>query len=176
MYALDMLIAAVAELDFFTWMNSGPRTADEIARHFALHHRPVDVMTTLFVAQGLLARDGAALVLTDTAREHLVASSPWFLGPYYPKLADRPIARDLIGVLRTDRPAHFAGRDDQADWHRAMETDTFAEEFTAAMIAGAGCSDRRWRRTSICGITGGCSTSPAARGFTRARSPPGSRT
>jgi 3-hydroxy-5-methyl-1-naphthoate 3-O-methyltransferase len=133
MYALDMLIAAVAELDFFTWLNSGPHTAGDIAQHFGLHHRPVDVMTTLFVAQGLLARDGAALLLTDTAREHLVASSPWFLGPYYPKLADRPIARDLIGVLRTDRPAHFAGRDDQADWHRAMETDTFAEEFTAAM-------------------------------------------
>ena len=90
-------------------------------------------MTTLFVAQGLLARDGAALRLTETAREHLVASSPWFLGPYFPKLADRPIARDLLGVLRTDQPAHFASREEQSDWHRAMEAETFAEEFTATM-------------------------------------------
>ena len=132
-YALDMLIAAVAGLDFFTWMEPGPRTIDEIARHFGVHHRPVDVMTTLFAAQGLLAREGDALRLTDTAREHLVASSPWFLGPYFPKLADRPIARDLLGVLRTDQPAHFASREDQSDWHRAMEAEGFAEEFTAAM-------------------------------------------
>jgi acetylserotonin N-methyltransferase len=132
-YALDMLIAALAGLDFFTWIDPRPRTIDEIARHFGLHHRPVDVMTTLFVAQGLLARDGGSLQPTGTAREHLVGSSPWFLGPYFPKLTDRPIARDLLGVLRTDRPAHFASREDQSDWHRAMEAETFAEEFTAAM-------------------------------------------
>ncbi len=132
-YALDMLIAALAGLDLFTWIDAGPRTLDDIARHFSVHHRPADVMTTLFVAQGLLVRDGAALHLTEMAREHLVATSPWFLGPYFPKLADRPIARDLIGVLRTDQPAHFASREDQSDWHRAMEAETFAEEFTAAM-------------------------------------------
>ncbi len=132
-YALDMLIAALAGLDFFSWIEPGPRTVDDIAQHFALHHRPVDVMTTLFVAQGLLARDGAALQLTGLAREHLVASSAWFMGPYFPKLADRPIARDLLAVLRTDEPAHFASREDQSDWHRAMEAEAFAEEFTAAM-------------------------------------------
>jgi len=132
-YALDMLIAAVAGLDLFTWVDQGPRTVADIARHFGTHHRPVDVMTTLFVAQGLLARDGAALHLTELAREHLVASSPWFLGPYFPKLADRPIARDLLRVLRTDQPAHFASREDQSDWHQAMEAEAFAEEFTAAM-------------------------------------------
>ena len=132
-YALDMLIAALAGLDLFTWIDAGPRTLDDIARHFSVHHRPADVMTTLFVAQGLLVRDGAALHLTEMAREHLVATSPWFLGPYFPKLADRPIARDLIGVLRTDQPAHFASREDQSDWHKAMEAETFAEEFTAAM-------------------------------------------
>jgi 3-hydroxy-5-methyl-1-naphthoate 3-O-methyltransferase len=132
-YALDMLVAAVAGLDFFTGIDTGPRTVEDIARHFALHHRPVDVMTTLFVAQGLLARDGATLRLTETAREHLLASSPWFLGPYLPKLADRPIARDLLGVLRTDQPAHFASRKEHSDWHRAMEAETFAEEFTATM-------------------------------------------
>jgi acetylserotonin N-methyltransferase len=133
LYALDMFIAALSGLDFFTWMEGGPRTIDDITAHFGLHRRPVDVMTTLFVAQGLLDREGAALQLTETAREHLVASSPWYLGPYYPKLTDRPIARDLLGVLRTDRPAHFASRDDQADWHQAMESETFAAEFTAAM-------------------------------------------
>ena len=96
LYAADMLIAAVSGLDFFTWLDAHPGTVDEIAAQFGFHRRPVDVMTTLFVAMGLLERDGARLRTAAPAREHLVAHSPWYLGPYYPKVADRPIARDLI--------------------------------------------------------------------------------
>src|SRR6202008_2373764 len=94
---------------------------------------PVDVMTTLFVAMGLMRRDGDRLRLTEVSREHLVKSSPWFLGPYYPKISDRPIARDLLEILRTGRPANFASRRNEKDWHQAMETEAVAEEFTAAM-------------------------------------------
>src|SRR6476620_11232090 len=108
LYAADMLIAAVNGLDFFTWLDSRPGTVGDIARHFAFHHRPVDVMTTLFIAMGLLERDEEVVRNTAKAREHLVATSPWFLGPYYPKLADRPIARDLLEVLRTGQPARYA--------------------------------------------------------------------
>jgi SAM-dependent methyltransferase len=133
LYAADMLIAAVSALDFFTWLDDHPGTIDDIAAHFGFHRRPVDVMTTMFVAMGLLERDGSRLTTAAPAREHLVAHSRWYLGPYYPKAADRPIARDLIEVLRTGAPAHFASRPDEADWHRAMETEAFAEEFTAAM-------------------------------------------
>jgi 3-hydroxy-5-methyl-1-naphthoate 3-O-methyltransferase len=133
LYASDMLFAAVNGLDFFTWLDAHPATIDDITRQLGLHRRPVDVMTTLFVAMGLIDRDGPVLRASAVAREHLVSGSPWFLGPYYPKLSDRPIARDLIEVLRTGQPARFAGRADEADWHRAMETESFAEEFTAAM-------------------------------------------
>lgn len=133
LYAADMLIAALSGLDLFTWLDAHPGTVADVAAHFGFHRRPVDVMTTLFVAMGLLARDGDGLALTAMAREHLVSASPWFLGPYYPKVSDRPIARDLLTVLATGAPARFAGRADEGDWHRAMETETFAEEFTAAM-------------------------------------------
>jgi hypothetical protein len=133
LYSADMLIAAVTGLDFFTWLDAHPGTIDDVAAHFGFKRRPVDVMTTLFVAMDLIARDGATLRLTKTGREHLVASSPWFLGPYYPKIADRPIARDLIEVLRTGLPANFASRANEADWHKAMESESFAEEFLAAM-------------------------------------------
>ena len=138
LYAADALIAALTGLDFFTRLDAHPGTVDDIARDFGFHRRPVDVMTTLFVAMELLARDNDVLRLTPTAREHLVATSPWFLGPYFPKVADRPIAQDLLDVLRTGRPANFASRTHEADWHRAMETERVAEEFTAAM-------DRRGR-------------------------------
>jgi SAM-dependent methyltransferase len=128
-----MLIAAVSGLDFFTWLDDHPGTIDEIATQLGFQRRPIDVMTTLFVAMGLLERDGAKLRTAAPAREHLVAHSPWYLGPYYPKVADRPIARDLIDILRSGAPARFASRPDEDDWHRAMESETFAEEFTAAM-------------------------------------------
>lgn len=133
LYATDMLIAALVGLDFFTWLESHPGTNDDIASHFGFHLRPVDVMTTLFVAMGLLERHGSTLRTTAVGREHLVASSPWFMGPYFPKVTDRPIAGDLLNVLRTGRPARFASRADEDDWHRAMESEAFAEEFLAAM-------------------------------------------
>ena len=56
LYADDMLIAALTGLDFFTRLDAHPGSVEEIARHFGLHPRPVDVMTTLFVARGLLVR------------------------------------------------------------------------------------------------------------------------
>ena len=90
-------------------------------------------MTTLFVAKGLLERRGDVLHVTPLAREHLVSWSPWFLGPYFPKVTDRHVAIDLLEVLRTGRPANFNSRKDTADWHKAMESEAFAEEFTAAM-------------------------------------------
>jgi hypothetical protein len=133
LYGEDMFIAALNGFDFFTWLDVHPGSVDDIAKHFGFHPRPVDVMTTLFVARGLLERHEGTLRLTPEAREHLVASSPWFLGPYFPKLTDRPIALDLVEVLRSDRPANFASRKNEADWHKAMETEQIAEEFTAAM-------------------------------------------
>jgi predicted O-methyltransferase YrrM len=133
LYADDMFIAAFKGFDFFTWLDANPSSVEGIARHFGFHPRPVDVMTTLFVARGFLERDGETLMLTPQGREHLVASSTWSLLPYFPPVTDRPIALDLIEVLRSDKPANFASRKDTADWHKAMETEAVAKEFTAAM-------------------------------------------
>jgi SAM-dependent methyltransferase len=133
LYATDLLIAALAGLDFFTRVGDRAVTLAALAHELNVHVRPADVMTTLFVAMGLLARTGDRVSLTDLAREHLVRSSPWFLGPYFPKIDDRPIAADLLGVLRTGKPASFSGRSHGADWHRAMEREEVAREFIAAM-------------------------------------------
>ena len=133
LYADDMFIAALKGFDFFSWLESSPSSVTGIASHFGFHERPVDVMTTLFVARGLLERRGDVLHLTALAREYLVSWSPWFMGPYFPKITDRPIAVDLLEILRTDQPPNYAGRKDTADWHKAMETEEFAEEFLAAM-------------------------------------------
>jgi hypothetical protein len=132
-YAADMLLAAIVHLDFFSWLAAHPGRREDICRGLEIADRPADVMLTLFAAMGLVeARDGV-FVVTAKASEHLVRTSPWFLGPYYESLKDRPVARDLLAVLRTGKPANWGGHKDGHDWHRAMETDAFAAQFTAAM-------------------------------------------
>ena len=134
LYAEDLLIVALVRLDFFTALAAEPADLDALCRRHEIHHRPADVMVTLFVAMGLIERhaDGRHSV-TETAREHLVASSPWFIGPYYESLVDRPVVVDLLRVLRTDKPANWGSQTSQPDWHKAMEKPDFARQFTRAM-------------------------------------------
>ena len=132
MYAADMLIVGL-HLDLFTRLARHASTPPEICATFDITPRPTDVMLTLFSAMGLLERSGDAYRLTSTGREHLVKGSPWYLGPYYPRLEDRPIARDLLTVLRTGRPANWGTHQANQDWHKAMEREDFAHSFTAAM-------------------------------------------
>jgi predicted O-methyltransferase YrrM len=132
-YAADMLLAAIVHLDLFSWLEQNPATRSEVCRAFETAPRPTDVMLTLFAAMGLVKEKDGAFHLTPLAREHLVRTSPWFLGPYYESLKNRPVALDLIKVLRTGKPANWSSEKDGKDWHLAMETDEFAAQFTAAM-------------------------------------------
>jgi predicted O-methyltransferase YrrM len=131
LYAADLLTAAIVELDLFTWLAARPATLAGVCRHFGVQRRPADVLVTLCVARGYLRRDGETLSVTDLAREHLVASSPYFLGPYFGALRERPFVQDFVRVLRTGRPANWGGGGH--DWHAAMADEAFARRFTAAM-------------------------------------------
>lgn len=133
LYAEDMLFVGVVWLDLFSWLAAQPSEQREIQQQFDLTDRPADVMLTLFVAMGLLERRGETFHVTPVTREHLCADSPWFLGPYYASLKDRPVCQDLLKVLRTGKPANWGSQKDQQDWHKAMETEAFANQFTAAM-------------------------------------------
>lgn len=133
LYGSDMLIAALKGFDFFTYLSREPQSIEAICEYFGFKYRPVDVMTTYFVASGWLQRTGERLSITDSAIEHLVEGSPWFIGPYFPPIEDRPIAKDLLELLKTGDPANFASRENERDWHKAMETEVFAREFTAMM-------------------------------------------
>jgi SAM-dependent methyltransferase len=90
-------------------------------------------MLTLLVSMGLLERQGEQFHVSAVAREHLARHSPWFLGPYYASLKERPVCKDLLQVLRTGKPANWGSEKDKKDWHKSMETEEFAAEFTAAM-------------------------------------------
>ena len=134
LYATDLLAAAISHLDFFTWLGANNGATDsEICTFFSFAPRPVDVMLTLFRANGFIETDEGKHTLTATAREHLVSTSPFFLGAYYDGMKDRPVVLDYLKVFKTDKPANWASLEDQDDWHKAMLEEDFARKFTAAM-------------------------------------------
>jgi len=130
--SVDLLAAALAHLDFFTWLAEHPATFGAICAHFEIHPRPADVMMTLFNAMGLTTLSGGVFHCTLRAREHLCAGSPWNLAPYYVSMKDRAPTLDMLRVLRTGKPANWGSYDPQA-WAQAMEREDFAQSFTAAM-------------------------------------------
>lgn len=138
-YAADLLIAAVAEFDLFTWLaERGPTTVSEVCSGLGLAARPADVLMTLCAAHGLVDRDVAAddvVTPTEMGRRHLVAGSPFDLRAYYRSLAERPAVRELVAVLRTDRPAAWASAAGAQDWSGRLDDPAFAETITAAMDA-----------------------------------------
>ncbi len=133
LYSTDLLAAALVWLDLFTWLEGQPSDLAGICQKFQLYTRPADVMMTLFKAMGLVVEKEGAFHLTSVAREHLVSSSPWFIGPYYAAMKDRPVTKDYLTVLRTGKPANWASLQDQKGWAQAMEGEAFARQFTAAM-------------------------------------------
>lgn len=133
LYAVDMLTAAICHLDLFTRLAEQPADLPALCRALNLRERPADVMLTLFTAMGLLQNSGGLFSLTAMAREYLVKSSPWFTGPYFASVKERPVCRDILAVLRTGQPSNWASLRDEKQWAKAMEDETFANTFTAAM-------------------------------------------
>ncbi|MGH4015466.1 MAG: methyltransferase [Pseudonocardiaceae bacterium] len=150
-YAPDLLIAAVAEFDLFSWLaRREPVTAAQLCAELGLAARPADVLLTYCAALGLLDRDlhrGDEVTTTALARTHLVQGCAFDLRAYYASLIERPACRELTEVLRTGVPAAWAsatsadvgsGGDTtppQQDWSGRLDQVDFAQRITAAMDA-----------------------------------------
>jgi O-methyltransferase domain len=133
LYAPELFAVALVGLDLFSWLAKSPADARTICKKFGFAERPVDAMLTLFCAMGYIEKRGATFGLTQIARDFLVRGSPWFVGPYFTHLADRPIYQGLLETLRTDKPGGWAGSKKRKPWAEAMEDDKFAQEFTDTM-------------------------------------------
>ncbi len=133
LYAVDLLTTAIVHLDFFTWLAKNPSTHQQICSALRIAPRPADVMLTLFAANGFVDRADGVYQMTAMARDFLVADSQWFMGPYYASLKDRPIAVDFLEILRTGKPANWGSFHDEQEWQIAMQSESFARRFTAAM-------------------------------------------
>ena len=133
LYSTDLLAASLVWLDLFSILNQTPMDLPTLCQRLETHSRPTDVMMTLLKAMALVEEREGVFHLTPLAREHFVKDSPWFLGPYYASMKDRPVTLDYVKVLRTGKPANWASLGDQKAWAQAMEEDGFARQFTAAM-------------------------------------------
>jgi hypothetical protein len=139
-YAADLLLVAVAELDLFTRV-ARPGGADVagLCAELELDARAADVMITYLAALGLLHRDaGHRLRVSRLAGEHLVAGSPLDLRAYFASLRERPGCAELLSVLKTGRPAGWASAAGQREWADRLDDPGFATRITAAMDARAG--------------------------------------
>ncbi len=153
-YAGDLILTAIVHLDLFTWLGANPSTKQAIQDHYQFAERPLDVLLTLCAANGFIALQNGIYQITASAREHLSNGSPWNLTPYYASLKDRPIAKDFLEVLRTDKPAVWGSGPEKLDWHRAMETEEFSRSFTAAMdCRGIFLSQALAKRTDLSGYS-----------------------
>jgi hypothetical protein len=132
-YAPELFAAAVVELDLFTWLAKTPANVAQICSAFKFTERPVDVMMTLFCAQGYVEKRGGLFYLSELGRGFLVKGSPWFVAPYFTHFRGRPIFEGMLETLRTDKPGGWAGAPTRKPWAQSMEDDTFAEEFTGTM-------------------------------------------
>lgn len=134
-YAADLIAAALLEFDLFSFVHqTGGISFDDLCTHFGCQRRPADVLITLCRASGfLVSGDDELIRVADTGREHLVSSSQWFLGPYYKPIADSPILKSYVEILKTGKPANWQAKSDGSDWHESMKDPQFANDFTALM-------------------------------------------
>lgn len=133
--AVELLAAAIVHFDFFTWLDgTGGASSADVCKHFGFHERPVDVLLTLCRSHGYIETGTEAIHRTTLqAKEHLVATSPWFLGPYYLPLKESSFVADFVKILKTGKPANWRSEEDGADWHDSMLSEDFARDFTALM-------------------------------------------
>lgn len=138
-YAPDLLIVAVAELDLFTRVaRAGSVDLAGVCAELQLDVRAADVMVTYLTALGLLERGADdRLGLSRLAAEHLVAGSRLDLRPYFASLRERPGCAELRSVLTTGRPAGWASATGQREWTERLDDAEFATQITAAMDARA---------------------------------------
>jgi hypothetical protein len=116
LYAVDLIAAAITEFDLFTKLAAKHADLATVCHDLGTHRRPTDVMLTLFTANGFLALKNGVYSVTPLGQEHLVSTSPIFLGAYYASLKDRPVVKDFIIILKTDKPANWGSYKDEKPW------------------------------------------------------------
>jgi hypothetical protein len=136
-YAPDLLIVVIAELDLFTRLQRRDGLdLRGLCEELDLDPRAADVTVTYLVALGLLERATDGLIrVSQIAADHLVAGSRYDLRAYFGSLRERPACVELLNVMRTGERAAWASAAAAQDWEARLDDLGFARQITAAMDA-----------------------------------------
>jgi hypothetical protein len=105
-YRSSMVLFAATDLDLFTVLGSGPRTAEELAAERSLSGEPLRMLLEACVAEGLLeAAEGGRYANTPVTDAFLVRGRPAYAanGLKYAEDLYEPWGR-LAALVRTGRP------------------------------------------------------------------------
>lgn len=143
-YGSELLTAAVAHFHVFDRFAGAPLAADELRLALGLAERPAAVLFTALRAFGLIVADGRGrLDLSELAREHLTAGSPFDVSDYIRLNADAPGVLAMAEHLRANRPAGSKPEESGAAFiyregiESAMEHEAAARRLTLALAGRA---------------------------------------
>lgn len=141
-YGSELLTAAVAHFGFFRLLHKGVYTFESLQEKLGLQRRPAIVLMTALRAMGLVGKDSdGRLVLTELAREHLVADKEFYVGDYVGLAATSPGVLGMVERLRSNTPFDVEGSGAAFIYREgiesAMEREDLARHFTLALAGRA---------------------------------------
>lgn len=101
-------LAAADDMGLFTALAAAPTSAEEIATQFAIGLVAAEGLLGVLAALGLLVSYDARFSLTQTARDFLLPSSPYYRGSWLEGVRRRPrVTYDMVyAALRDSQPTH----------------------------------------------------------------------
>ena len=105
-YAPPVMISTALELGVFDALESGPKSASELAKTLKVSERGLPMLMNGLVAFEFLAKDGDRYSLTPESAAFLVSSKPAYIGGLFRNICTRqlPAWLFLADVVRTGQP------------------------------------------------------------------------
>lgn len=104
----SIILAAALELDVFTVIGCGSKTAADVARTLKTTQRRVERLLNALVAMAYLTKRGTQFRLTPVAETFLVRTKPLYMGTMVRMTV--PNWMHMVGTIRSRKPAVGSGR------------------------------------------------------------------
>lgn len=147
-YRSSMVLFAATDLDVFSALGTGPKTAAELAALRGVPAEPLRLLLESCVAEGLLEKEADRFKNTPATEVFLVKDRPTYAGhglKYAEDLADA--WRGLAGLVRTGRPSiqpeSILGDDKARTRHFVLAMHERAKGMSSVLPHGADFRGRR---------------------------------
>jgi len=119
-FAVPLIVDAAVRNGLFDALSRGPKTADALAAEAKISHRGARAALNALTSVELLNKDAdGRYALTPESAAFLVSTSPSFMGGMFRHASVQLMPRwlTLNEVVRTGRPAPYAGEEDSRSAH-----------------------------------------------------------